>query len=154
MKARVLLTAVVIVCGLLALNASVAWAHGTFSPLFAVLLGGNEVSATTGEANAGDPDGIGSATVLVRGTTLCFAVIVNGIAAPTLTHIHQEAAGINGPIVVDLVPPSTGNPGTSSGCITDLDAGLLNEIRTKPSTFYVNVHNDEFPAGAVRGQLF
>jgi hypothetical protein len=153
MRIRVFLTAIVIACGLLLLSRSPAAAHDPVSPLFAVLLGGNEVSAAN-EANAGDQNGIGSATVLIRGTTLCFAVIVNGIATPTLTHIHQGAAGINGPILVDLVPPSTGNPGTSSGCIPDVNARLLDDIRSNPKGFYVNVHNAAFPSGAVRGQLF
>jgi hypothetical protein len=123
------------------------------SPLFAVLLGGNEVS-DEGQANVGDPNGVGSATVLVAGTTLCFGLTVNNLDAPTAAHIHQGRAGVNGPIVVPLTAPKTGDPGASSGCIPDVEPDLVEEILTHPEEFYVNVHTEKFPAGAIRGQLF
>jgi hypothetical protein len=125
-----------------------------FAQLSTVLLGGNEVSAA-GAANAGDPDGSGTATVLIRDTdaTLCYAILVTGIDTPTLAHIHEGVAGTNGPIVVPLTPPEAGDPGVVSDCITGVDATLLNNIRQNPLGFYVNVHNDTFPDGAARGQL-
>ena len=52
-----------------------------FAQLFAVLLGRNEVS-TTGDANAGDPDGSGTATVIFGETTICYAILVRGIDRP------------------------------------------------------------------------
>jgi hypothetical protein len=121
-------------------------------PLFAVLLGGNEVGPG-GRANVGDPNGIGSATVLIRGNTLCYTLAVFGIANPTAAHIHQEAAGLNGPIVINFNPPRTGNPGTSSGCVNVAPA-LISNIRNTPNGFYVNIHNSAYPGGAVRGQLY
>jgi CHRD domain len=159
MKVRNSLLAAIGVAGAVMLNNSAAFAEddtlegATVLPLFSVLLGGNEVSPE-GEANAGDPDGHGSATVLIRGTTLCFGITVDSIDKPTLAHIHQAPAGVNGPIVVDLIPPANGNPGTSSRCIHNLDRELLKEIQQHASGFYVNVHNDPYPAGAIRGQLF
>jgi CHRD domain len=30
---------------------------------------------------------------------------------------------------------------------------VVRSIRTNPSGFYANLHNVEFPAGAIRGQL-
>ena len=125
----------------------------TVPPLFAVLLGGNEVSPT-GEADAGDNDGRGSATVIIDGPKLCFGIVVEDIDTPILAHIHRGVAGVNGPIVVDLVPPEAGNPGASSGCVSVSDKELLEEIQNRPVGFYVNVHTERFPAGAVRGQLF
>jgi CHRD domain len=126
-----------------------------FAQLFTVLLGGNEVS-DAGAANAGDPDGGGTATVLIGDTdpTLCYAILVTGIDTPTAAHIHEAAAGTNGPIVVPLDPPDAGDPGQSSDCITDADAAVVDRIRKNPLGFYVNVHNDAYPTGAVRGQLF
>jgi CHRD domain len=123
-------------------------------PLVAVLLGGNEVS-DDGQANAGEPNGVGSATVLFAATTLCFGITVNNLDQPTAAHIHQERAGVNGPIVVPLTAPENGDPGASSGCfIPDIDPDLVEEILTHPGEFYVNVHTERFPAGAIRGQLF
>jgi hypothetical protein len=122
-------------------------------PFFAVLLGGNEVS-DEGQANAGDPNGVGSATILIDDTTLCFGITVNNLDQPTAAHIHRGHAGVNGPIVVPLTPPASGDPGASSDCIPEVDPDLLREIRANPGRFYVNVHTEKFPAGAVRGQLF
>lgn len=126
-----------------------------FSPLFSVLLGGNEVS-DQGDANVGDADGRGSATVIVNpdSGTLCFTTLVTGIDTPVAAHIHQAPAGQNGPIVVLLSAPATGNLDASSGCGTDLEPTLLEAIRRGPQDFYVNVHTEEFPDGALRGQLF
>ncbi len=124
-------------------------------PLFAVLNGGNEVS-DEGQANVGDPDGRGSATVIVNpeSGTLCFAALVTGIDPPVAAHIHNALAGVNGAIAVTLTAPDGGDPGASSGCLTDLDPKLLKAIRRGPGAFYVNIHSEEFPDGALRGQLF
>jgi hypothetical protein len=147
MTLRRLFTAFAVVIGVFVFSHSPA-----FAQLFAFLSGGNEVS-DMGEANFGDPDGSGTATVLIRAdTTLCYAILVTGIDIPTLAHIHEGAAGTNGPIRVPLNPP-TGDPGVVSDCITGVDATLLNNIRQNPLGFYVNVHTDAFPSGAVRGQL-
>jgi CHRD domain-containing protein len=124
-----------------------------FAQLFAVLLGGNEVS-DAGDANIGDPDGSGTATLLIRGTILCSAILVTGIDIPTAAHIHEGAAGVNGPVVVTFThPPETGDPGDTSECVP-ADATVLNNISQNPAGFYVNVHTAAYPNGAVRGQLF
>lgn len=123
-------------------------------PLFAQLLGGNEISVL-GIANSGDPDGVGAATVMIRGTnTLCYAIVVNNLGTPTGAHIHKQRAGQNGGIVVTLTPPAQGGAGTTSKCITVNDSALLADIRSNPSGYYVNVHTSLFPNGAIRGQLF
>lgn len=116
-------------------------------PLFAVLLGENEIPA-------GDPDGRGAANVIVDdGSTLCFGLTVAEIDTPVAAHIHRGDKHENGPVVVTLTRPSGGDPGASSGCVA-ADPDLLAEILAKPKDFYVNVHSTAFPGGAVRGQLF
>ena len=63
----------------------------------------------------GDPDGSGTATLTVnpgRGE-ICFTLTVAGVAPSTAAHIHVGAAGVAGPVVVPLVPPTSG---TSSAC--------------------------------------
>ena len=161
MTIRRFLAAVLVSTGTIALVHSTAWAQGT--PLFAVLAGGNEVSPA-GEANAGDTNAFGSATVIIRGTdTLCWAILVTALDTPNAAHIHGARAGVNGPIRVALEPPqnasgqNAGNPGTSSGCITDASpefAATLRSLKANPANFYVNVHSGNFPGGGVRGQLF
>ena len=124
-----------------------------FAQVFAVLMGANEVD-TAGNANAGDPDGNGIAGMVSRDTdaTLCYAILVTGIDAPTAAHIHEGAAGVNGPIVVTLRPPDADDPGESSECIP-ADMAVLTRILQNPAGFYVNVHNAAYPDGAIRGQL-
>lgn len=155
MNTRRFLVIAVIFIGLFI--ASEAFAQGNVParpPFFAVLLGGNEIDPVTHAANDGDPNGVGSATILIDGDRLCFGIIVNNLDAPTAAHIHRGVAGTNGPVVVPLIRPVTGDPGTSSGCVTVADSALLSTIRSNPGLFYVNVHTTAFLGGAIRGQLF
>ncbi len=113
--------------------------------LTASLTGANEVPGP------GDPDGTGTAVVSVKPSSqrLCFELSVDNIAPATAAHVHDGPAGVAGPVVVTLTPPSDGS---SEGCVT-ADKTLLKDIKKNPAEYYVNVHNAEFPAGAVRGQL-
>ena len=60
-------------------------------------------------------------------------------------HIHIGAAGVAGGVAVPLSP--------TSGCVDGVDKDLIKDIRQNPGNYYVNVHNADFPPGAVRGQL-
>jgi CHRD domain-containing protein len=101
----------------------------------------------------GDPDGRGSAALLIVGKTrVCFAILVTGIDKPILAHIHKGAPGVAGPIVVALTPPPKGTLGTVAGCTTG-PAKVVADIKSHPGRYYVNVHTSAFPAGALRGQL-
>jgi hypothetical protein len=99
----------------------------------------------------GDADGGGTADLKIADgtTTLCYELIVHDIAAATAAHVHRGARGEAGPPVVPLAAPTSRR---SEACV-DVSAELAAEIRATPSAFYVNVHNSEFPAGAIRGQL-
>jgi hypothetical protein len=121
--------------------------------LFAVLTGKKEVDAE-GNRGAGDPDGRGTFSATVDGNQLCFGITVKNIGEPIAAHIHKGRKRVNGPIVVTLVPPASGDPGASSGCTTVDDAALVQAILRKPHRYYANVHTGAFPGGAVRGQLF
>jgi hypothetical protein len=121
--------------------------------LFAVLTGKKEVSATTGKKGAGDLDGRGTFGAMFDGNALCFGITVKNIATPIAAHIHRGSPRENGPIVVTLVHPATGDPGASSGCTT-VEASLAQAIQKNPRKYYANVHTGDFPGGAVRGQLF
>jgi hypothetical protein len=152
MSVRDLTLGVVASLGLVTLGPAGGVAQGLQH--FAVLSGGNEVSAT-GQAAAGDPDGSGAAALTIDDTgQVCVSLLVTKLDTPTAAHIHRNTAGVNGPIVVTLTAPSTGNPGNSSTCVTGLAPALVTLLRKKPNHFYINVHTIAFPDGALRGQLF
>lgn len=93
--------------------------------------------------------------------SLCYAARVQDLSSPALAaHVHSGDAGQNGPIVATLDTPSpTTGDGLSIGCLTDEDVeeGTAAELRTAlqedPSGFYVQVHSEDHPNGAVRGQV-
>ena len=130
------------------LVAMVALAGGTLAggrPLATALTGGAEVPGP------GDPDGSGMATLrLNQGQgTICYELRVSGIAPATAAHIHEAPAGQAGPVVVPLAAPSGG---MSAACVS-VGKALVKEIRQHPENYYVNVHNADFPAGALRVDL-
>ena len=118
--------------------------------LTTTLTGAEEVDAQ-GNPNQGDLDGSGFATMTVNPGqhTVCYELSVSGIAPASDAHIHRAPAGENGPIVVPLEPPTDGS---SSDCVS-VERALAKEILKNPELYYVNVHNADFPGGALRGQL-
>ena len=95
----------------------------------------------------GDPDGAGTALLAIDPDTLTidWNIAVNRIDFPlTGAHIHEAPVGVPGPIVVDFSAQLTG------AGVQDPD---LANVLASPTDFYVNVHNQPFPAGAIRGQL-
>ncbi|WP_395672063.1 CHRD domain-containing protein [Phenylobacterium sp.] len=117
--------------------------------------GGRPLSAAlTGAAeapNPGDPDGTGSASLRVNlgQSQICYELQVAGIAPATMAHIHKAPPGQAGPVVVPLTAPADGK---SAACATAA-ADLVKDILQNPAAYYVNVHNADFPPGAIRGQL-
>ncbi|MBL0419661.1 CHRD domain-containing protein [Ramlibacter sp. AW1] len=156
-----------------------AWATPAFAGhvnpvLHAELDGREEVPAgATNRAIAGDPDARAEAYVFgIDGDprTLCY-LIVNvkklgevemAPGAGRAAHIHEAARGANGPVVANLAWPQNGQ---AADCLTEGEtdpsglkfptgeAGIVQRILNNPSNFYINVHNSEYPAGAIRGQL-
>lgn len=107
----------------------------------------------------GDPNGTGEAYVFGidnDATTLCYVLTVDGIAPAQAAHIHEGQPGSNGPVVANLAAPADGN---AADCLTDGETGKFAEgttaaeIINNPGDYYVNVHNAEYPGGAIRGQL-
>jgi len=130
--------------------AAVASAQGR--PFVTTLSGEAEVTAD-GVPNQGDLDGEGWALITLnqgRGE-VCWAIQVSGITLPaSAAHIHVGAATTAGPVVVGLSAPDA--DGLASGC-TSAAPELIKAIRQNPDEYYVNVHNADYPAGALRGQL-
>jgi hypothetical protein len=109
--------------------------------LTATLTGANEVPAA-------DPHGTGTFNVEIdpdKGD-FCYTITSTKIATPTMAHVHSGAAGTNGPPVVTLDPKG------SDECIA-VEPNALKPIIATPEAYYVNIHNAEYPGGAIRGQL-
>jgi hypothetical protein len=137
---RYLVVAVVVIA--LLITGNMVFAGGR--PLSTALTGAAEVPGP------GDPDGSGTAHLTLNQGQgeICFTIEVADIAPATAAHIHAAPADQAGPVVVNFNVPVNG----LSGCV-DVDADLIKAIRQTPSNYYVNVHNADFPAGAIRGQL-
>jgi hypothetical protein len=131
---------------LLAVTPALAGPDKQGATVFQVTLQGeNEVPTK------GDLDGTGRATIRInpRKGEICYNLRVAGIQPATAAHIHEAPAGTAGPVVVGLTAPTSG---TSKGCVAISEA-RANEIIADPADYYVNVHNAQFPGGALRGQL-
>ena len=119
--------------------------------------GAEEFGGTPPALGAGDPDGsaTGSITVNVGQDRVCWEFTnVANVAPVNRGHIHKAPPGANGDIVVDFFNVDPGTQGPLTGCTTTpLGKDLLKDIIQNPSAYYLNLHNADFPAGAVRGQL-
>ena len=115
------------------------------------LTGEAECNATGTACNLGDLDGTGTLTLYVNPgqKRVCYDLTLAGIETPMAAHIHLAPAGRAGPVVIPMPTPPLG---TSSGC-ADATSRQLAQLIAKPSSYYYNVHNTPFPAGALRGQL-
>ncbi|MDG5498838.1 CHRD domain-containing protein [Marinobacter sp. BGYM27] len=141
------------------------------TPLSAVAGHTNPVlkAELTGDAMAGsEGDAAGSGTAYVFGvdgdtTTLCYVIEVSGIKMVPVkegmaAHIHEARKGKSGSVVANLAGPEDGNAGD---CLTEgekgkfptAEEGIVQRILTNPDDFYINIHNPDYPKGAIRGQL-
>ena len=150
MRKRWLIAALAL-CAILVLALPTA-ASARLKPLFSAMSGANEIT-DSGMRGVGDPNGGGSFTAVIDGREMCYGIAVKDIGEPVAAHIHKGGRNKNGPIVVELDPPSSGDPGSSSGCVR-LSRKLSKAIPKNPSKYYVNIHNAKYPDGAARGQLF
>jgi hypothetical protein len=102
------------------------------------------------ENPAGDPDGKGTADITLNDATnqVCWEFHYQNLGKPTLAHIHAGAKGVSGPPAVDFQYGKNGD----NGCVST-DPTTLANIKNNPAGYYVNIHTDEYPKGAIRGQL-
>lgn len=149
-----------------AMSCTSVQAGHTNTLLEAELDGREEVGSDPSVRLVGDPDGKGEAYVFgIDGdpTTLCYTLTVEKIALVPVgsgmaAHIHEGVRDTNGPVVAALAGPEDGN---SADCLTEGEmgkfptgeAGIVQRILNNPSQFYINVHNPDFPSGAIRGNL-
>lgn len=112
------------------------------------------LTGTAAVPGPGDPTGSGTFTgTLVIGESsaeLCYQLAVTDLSSEvTAAHIHVGAEGEAGPVSTALTPP-IGGP--VDDCVT-LNAEDVLTLMDDPAGFYVNVHSQAHPDGAVRGQL-
>lgn len=111
-------------------------------PMSITLNGAAEVPPVTTSAA-----GTGQITVLAD-HTISGSVKISGFE-PTMAHIHEAAAGQNGPVIIPL--KKTGNDSFVVPPDTKLtDAQYTSYLYGK---LYVNVHSAQHPTGEIRAQL-
>jgi len=138
--------AVAVTLGAACLFAAAASAQEGGRPLMTKLTGAAE------KPGPGDTDGAGTASLRVNvgQKQVCYDISASNIAAATMAHIHKGAIDASGPVVVGLKAPDP--TGKVKDCAT-ADEAVVKDILQNPQDYYVNVHNAEFKAGAIRGQL-
>ena len=106
-----------------------------------------ELTGANERPGPGDADGSGTARLWINpgAGSVCWSITWSGIAEPFAGHIHVAPVTDPGPVVVPLEP-------VAGGCTT-ADRALLVAIFMDPGAYYVNIHNADFPGGALRGQL-
>lgn len=145
---RKVLLPLIVLMALLVLLVAVIPAAAEGRPLTATLTG----TAVVPDPPGGDPLGMGAAQLTLNQGQgeVCFSISVSNVESPGAAHIHEGAAGVPGGVVVALTSSVSEAP---EGCVSGVDAELIKAIRQNPANYYVQVHNAEFPAGVVRGQL-
>lgn len=103
------------------------------------------------EVPKGSPTGSGAFQyqLLPNRGLLCFSLTWSNIGTPTASHIHEAPKGKSGNVVIVLFGhPPVGH----SGC-RKAPKSLIIAIGKAPGAYYVNVHTQKYPDGAIRGQL-
>lgn len=108
----------------------------------------------------GDGNGRGEFAAVLSDTTMCYSFYAKRISAPTASHIHDADKGANGPVIITFKLPTEAGVSECLTAVPDaedtnvtMSVSELAALKSAPSGFYVNVHNADFPAGAIRGQL-
>ena len=97
---------------------------------------------------------------MLSGNTMCYSFYAKKIAAPTASHIHDGDKGATGPVIITFMLPTESGVQECKTAVPDaedtnvtMSVSELAALKAAPKGFYVNVHNADFPAGAIRGQL-
>ena len=117
-------------------------------------LTGEQVVPVPGDPNeTGDPQGSGEARFIFypNKNKICYTIQVLGIDRAKSAHLHEAPAGETGPVKLGLNPPQDGT--SEHECIRGLGERFIKKISGNPTGYYADVHNTDYPGGALRGQL-
>ncbi len=113
------------------------------------MMGGEQVSLTgSNEVPAVATTASGSGTVTVKDCAVSAKITASGMT-PTAAHIHEGAAGSNGPVIVPFTKTGDNTFEAPAGAkFTDAQCASYKAGKT-----YVNVHSAKNPGGEIRAQL-
>jgi hypothetical protein len=139
------------------------------APTFTMALtSANEVPAITGAEASGSGTVVitlnitRNAANAITAATVDFSVSLAGFPQSTnitISHIHEAAAGVIGPVRVNTGLASgevnlvNGVGGFVKHGVNVTDLSIIDRILANPSAFYFNVHSTANPGGVVRAQL-
>jgi CHRD domain len=123
--------------------------------------------AGAAEVNGGDANGSALFIMVAGQNQLSYALITRNLSsAPIASHIHIAPAGVNGPISIALGTPAAADSAEAATIAVQPDANQTpanatqvltqteeSQIIANPAGFYVNVHTQALPGGAIRAQL-
>lgn len=149
----------------------------SFTSMFTAEATPDTVVDEDGESVPGEEGASGTFNLMLNSDEeiACWEITLDGVTPPyesparTATHIHESPEGVQGPPRLSFPDPEEDDDGMlrSSGCVQgpfttglddddDVDTGegfTVSQIEDDPSQFYGDTHTEEYPAGAVRGQL-
>jgi len=123
-------------------------ANAQISLFFADLSGLNEVPPNGSEAT-----GLLTGVYDAGANTFSFEWNIEGPLSgnPTVSHIHQAPAGVNGPVVFGFNDPGPTWPLSGSDVWSGLTAAQVDALFNEG--LYANFHTTAFPGGELRGQI-
>jgi Cu/Zn superoxide dismutase len=109
----------------------------------------------TQEKPKGEAKGTGTAVLTVKGSKVCYVITVKKTGTVFgAGHIHAGKKGVAGPVFINLFTTSKKlKGGKLTGCSKAVKPADIAKVKAAPTNYYVNIHNKEYPAGAIRGQL-
>ena len=97
--------------------------------------------------NATSAYGTGTINISADRSVVATVSVLN--MTPTAAHIHEAAAGANGPVIIPFTRISENSFVAPEGArLTDAQYASY-----KAGNLYVNVHSTKFPGGEVRSQI-
>jgi len=111
-----------------------------------------QLTGTDDSSLLGDPDGKATLKLNLKPNQnkICYELAVTGVSGVSTIQIHTGRREQIGPAVLGF---TTTTAESSKPCAT-LDHDRVMDMVRNPENYYATIANNEFPNGALRGQLF